>query len=72
MRARVLLDAMYTCDMCGRLEGDTSKLVADHIKPHRGNPVLFWDENNLQCLCTECHSSTKQVEEQSDLVGVWD
>lgn len=72
MRERVLLAAMYTCAMCGRLEGNTAKLVADHIKPHRGNPVLFWNESNLQVLCSECHSSVKQSEEQAELVGVWD
>ncbi len=72
MRQRVLLTAMYTCAMCGKLEGDTSKLVADHVKPHRGNASLFWDENNIQCLCSECHSSDKQREEQSELIGVWD
>ena len=29
--------------------------VVDHIKPHRGDPVLFWDENNWQSLCKPCH-----------------
>ena len=28
----------------------------DHIKPHRGNYALFWDETNWQSLCHECHS----------------
>lgn len=69
---RVLLSATYTCARCGKLEGDTSKLVADHIKAHRGNADLFWDEANLQCICSVCHSSLKQAEEQSDVVGVWD
>jgi len=30
--------------------------VVDHIIPHRGNPQLFWDENNHQSLCTNCHN----------------
>ena len=29
--------------------------VVDHIRPHRGDPVLFWDESNWQALCKECH-----------------
>lgn len=29
--------------------------VVDHITPHRGDPVLFWDENNWQSLCKKCH-----------------
>lgn len=72
MRDRVLLVALFTCARCGRLEGDTSKLVCDHKRPHRGNPDLFWDERNLQCLCWECHSGDKQREEQGMPVGVWD
>nr|WP_259672432.1 hypothetical protein [Rhizobium sp. NLR12b] len=57
--------------MCARIEGDTSKLVADHRKPHRGDPALFWDRNNLWCLCEACHSTEKQKEEQSAPPGVW-
>jgi 5-methylcytosine-specific restriction protein A len=71
MRWEVLTEARFTCQMCGLLDGDTSKLVADHRKPHRGDPVLFWDRSNLQCLCEACHSTTKQKEEQAMPVGVW-
>ena len=28
----------------------------DHIIPHKGNSQLFWDTNNWQSLCHECHS----------------
>lgn len=28
----------------------------DHIVPHRGDPALLYDENNLQSLCKSCHS----------------
>ncbi|MDW9781803.1 HNH endonuclease [Sinorhizobium meliloti] len=71
MRWDVLTEALFTCQMCGNLESDTSKLVADHRKPHRGKPELFWDRNNLWCLCEACHSSEKQKEEQEMPVGVW-
>ncbi|MBI0021013.1 HNH endonuclease [Bartonella sp. W8097] len=60
LRWQTLTKAMFTCAMCGRIEADTSKLVCDHIKPHRGNETLFYDENNLQCLCKQCHDSIKQ------------
>ena len=52
----------FTCQWpsCGRLEGNTSKLVADHRRPHRGDELLFWDETNLQTLCKPCHDSKKQ------------
>ena len=28
----------------------------DHIVPHRGNKILFWDKSNWQALCKECHN----------------
>ena len=28
----------------------------DHIVPHRGDPALFWDEDNWQALCHRHHS----------------
>ena len=43
MRWAVLVRAAFQCQACGRVEGDTSKLVADHIEPHRGDARLFWD-----------------------------
>jgi len=71
LRWDVLVDACFTCCRCGELKDDTSKLVADHVVPHRGRSELFWDRNNLQCMCTDCHDTVKQREEQSQPVGVW-
>ena len=66
LRWRVLLRDRFTCQSegCGRVEPDTSKLVADHIRPHRGDPALFWDDHNLHTLCSSCHSSAKQRSER--------
>lgn len=75
LRQAVFLRDRYTCQMpdCGRIEGDTSKLICDHVKPHRGDERLFWDEANLQTVCKPCHDSVKQAEEQATLHqrGVW-
>lgn len=73
LRAAILLRDMYRCQRCGRIGPDTSKLVADHIKPHRGDDRLFWDEANLQTLCKACHNGAKQREEQGSMQqrGVW-
>lgn len=27
----------------------------DHVRPHRGNARLFWDQANWQGLCKLCH-----------------
>lgn len=64
LRWQVLVDGLFTCAMCQRVEADTSQLVADHVVPHRGDEGLFWDRGNLQCLCKACHDGTKQREER--------
>ncbi|WP_370001240.1 HNH endonuclease [Paenibacillus sp. RC84] len=41
------------CREKGKLESAT---VVDHIVPHKGDMVLFWDQRNWQPLCATCHS----------------
>ena len=64
LRWEVLKRDGFTCRVCQRLEGNTAHLVADHIRPHRGDPALFWAEANLQTLCAACHNADKQREER--------
>ena len=41
-----------------RHEGRTiASTTVDHIKPHRADPNLFWDQNNWQALCKPCHDA---------------
>ncbi len=35
----------------------------DHIIPHQGNKVLFWDSSNWQGLCHSCHSRKTVLED---------
>ena len=49
------------CRYCKRKGLIVPATVADHITPHRGDPVLF--EGPLQSLCAACHSSAKAKEE---------
>lgn len=37
--------------------------VVDHIIPHKGDMVLFWDPNNWQALCKECHDRKTATED---------
>ena len=39
------------CYVCGA----PAKIV-DHIRPHRGDIDLFYDESNWQPMCWQCHS----------------
>ena len=48
------------CVCCQSKGFVTEATVVDHIKPHKGNQELFWDESNWQPLCSSCHSSDKQ------------
>jgi 5-methylcytosine-specific restriction enzyme A len=66
LRWAVLVRDGFTCQMCGRVEPDSSRLVADHRQPHRGDEALFWDARNLWTLCkSPCHDSVKQREERA-------
>ena len=53
-RARYL-KAHPLCIQCLKEGHAVTATVVDHIRPHRGDPVLFWDEKNWQSLCKPCH-----------------
>ena len=44
------------CVECEREGKLTPANTVDHIKPHKGDQALFWDESNWQSLCTHHHS----------------
>jgi 5-methylcytosine-specific restriction enzyme A len=45
------------CIDCLSRGRSTAASVVDHIVPHRGDKVLFWDQRNWQALCKPCHDS---------------
>lgn len=49
------LEAHPLCAECEREGRYTKATVVDHIKPHRGNPQLFWDTSNWRPLCKHHH-----------------
>lgn len=53
------------CERQGRIEIAT---VVDHIKPHKGDEILFYNPSNLQSLCKQHHDSTKALEESRGVV----
>ena len=62
LRWLVLVRDEFRCQICHRLESDTSKLVCDHVDPHRGDIEKFWS-GPFQTLCKPCHDGQKQKEE---------
>ena len=71
-RARVgYLRLHPLCVFCQRRGTLTPASVVDHIKPHKGDKVLFWDSDNWQPLCKLCHDSDKaRIERGSAKVAV--
>lgn len=43
------------CAACEQAELLTPSTVVDHIKPHKGDSILFWEKSNHQALCKSCH-----------------
>lgn len=54
------------CDDAGLLMAAT---VVDHIIPHKGDMILFWNKTNWQPLCATCHS-IKTVKEDGGFGNV--
>jgi 5-methylcytosine-specific restriction protein A len=52
---RDFLRAHPQCAECIKEERYIAATVVDHITPHRGNQLLFWDVSNWQPLCKPCH-----------------
>ena len=44
------------CAECLKSGRRTRATETDHIIPHKGNLLLFWDRSNWQPLCHSCHS----------------
>jgi 5-methylcytosine-specific restriction endonuclease McrA len=77
LRERILLRDMFICQRTGVMligkHPAPNSPVVDHVKPHRGDEALFWDESNLMSVSKAWHDKAKQAEEQASLQqrGVW-
>ena len=49
------LEAHPLCVECMKNGKYTKATDVDHIVPHRGDLLLFWDQENWQALCKACH-----------------
>lgn len=54
------------CSICGSRE----QLHLDHIAPHRGVIDLFFNEDNLCCLCASCHriKTAQEIANRSKII----
>lgn len=65
LRLTVFARDLYTCAMCHAVDGDTARLVCDHVEAHRGDVGRFWS-GPFQTLCKGCHDRDKQRQERQD------
>lgn len=61
-------DKQPLCEFCLQSEDVVVADVVDHIRPHKGDETLFFDADNLQSLCKECHDRDKQRMERGQSV----
>lgn len=45
------------CVACEAEGRTTAANVVDHIVPHRGDMVAFWNVENWAALCARCHNA---------------
>ena len=57
------LEAHPLCVQCAKQGKYVRATVVDHIIPHRGDQKLFWDQNNWQSLCKNCHDKKTLTED---------
>jgi 5-methylcytosine-specific restriction protein A len=63
--SKLFLKAHPLCAICQRKTPPrvTAATLVDHIKPHKGDPVLFWDQSNWQPACKPCHDEKTATED---------
>ena len=59
------LQANPLCKMCEQDGHTAAATELDHIQKHNGDPVLFYDVDNLQGLCSDHHRRFKARSERS-------
>jgi 5-methylcytosine-specific restriction protein A len=62
---KVFLAEHPLCAECLKDGRYTPANIVDHIEPHKGDPVKFWDEANWAALCSACHSTKSAREDGS-------
>jgi 5-methylcytosine-specific restriction protein A len=64
LRQRVFVRDGYVCQrsgvICAGSGDDPNAPVANHIRAHRGDPVLFWDEDNIETVTKQVHDTIIQ------------
>ena len=54
------------CVMCKKDGVLKAATEVDHIEPHKGDAQKFWNQDNWQGLCKQCHSAKSQRERNEE------
>jgi len=69
LRQQVFVRDGYVCQRSGVLcvgkHPAPNSPVANHKVPHKGDPKLFWDIDNLETVAKEVHDGLIQSEERA-------
>ena len=66
-RSKLFLKRYPLCVECLKKSKRRAATIVDHIKPHRGDSVLFWDESNWQSLCKPHHDRKTAMEKLNNI-----
>jgi 5-methylcytosine-specific restriction enzyme A len=72
-KARAIQLAAYpVCSRCERKGVSELANVVNHITPHKGDLVKFYNTANFESVCKPCHDGDIQREERSrfKLIGI--
>ena len=61
--SRTYLRRHPLCRACTYAGRHTAATVVDHIIPHKGDRDRFWDSDNWQPLCKQCHDRKTVLED---------
>lgn len=62
LSARVRVRDLYTCQVCGKVQGVNESYVVDHIVKRRIGKDKAMDSSNLWLLCRQCHNKKSALE----------
>lgn len=67
LSARVRVRDLYTCQVCGKVQGVNESYVVDHIVKRRIDEAKAMDSSNLWLLCRQCHNKKSALEDKLPL-----
>lgn len=62
LSTRIRVRDLYTCQMCGKVQGVNESYVVDHIVKRRIDEDKAMDSSNLWLLCRQCHNKKSALE----------